>query len=64
MSAAAVDLPPEVECGRGGGEHDQVLLHQTQPTHVRSCVEGGGPGQDLPGDVVGRIAVLQLPDMT
>ena len=42
MSAAAEDLGPLVEAGGGGGEHDEVLLLQTQSTHPRCGVDATG----------------------
>ena len=40
-----------------------VNFCQTESTVFGDGVEGGGPGDDVPGDGVGDIHVLQPPDV-
>ena len=41
-----------------------VNFCQAESTNLGCGVVGGGPGNDVPGDVVGDIHILKLPDMT
>ena len=37
---------------------------QTESANLGGGVVGGGPGNNVPGDVVGDIQILELPDVT
>ena len=63
MPAAGEYLPPGVEGGRVGEEHDHVGLGEAEPAHAGGRVEVLGPGKDGPVDVVVGVVVLQLPDV-
>ena len=41
-----------------------VNFSQTESTEFCGRVEGEGPGNDVPGDGMGDIHVLQTPDVT
>ena len=41
-----------------------VNFCQAEPTDFGGWIVGGGPGNDVPGDGVGDIHVLQTPDVT
>ena len=63
VPAAGEYLPPGVEGGRVGEEHDHVGLGEAEPAHAGGRVEVLGPGKDGPVDVVVGVVVLQLPDV-
>ena len=44
-----------VESGPLLGPHDVVYLRQAETTDLGGGVEGGGPGNDFPGEVVGGV---------
>ena len=63
MSAVAKKLVSLVQSGPLLRPHYVVNFCQTKSTEFGGWVEGGGPGNDVPGDVVGDIHVFQSPDM-
>ena len=63
VAAAGEDLPPGVEGGRVGVEHDHVGLGEAEPAHAGGRVEVLGPGEDGPIDGVVGVGVLQPPDV-
>jgi hypothetical protein len=53
-----------VESGPLLGPHDVVDLLQAEAADLGGGVEGGGPGNDVPGEVVRNVQFLQVPDVT
>ena len=64
MSAVVNKLVPLVQSGSLLRTHYVVNFCQTKPTEFGGGVEGGGSGNNVPGDVVEDIHVFQPPDMT
>ena len=52
-----------VESGPLWAPHDAVDLRKAQSADLCGGVEGGGPGDDVPGDVIRDVHVLEVPDM-
>ena len=63
MPTAGEQLPPGVERGGGGGEHDEILLLQAETAHLRGGVVDWCPAEDPPGDSVRAPRLLQSPHM-
>ena len=53
-----------VESGPLWTPHDAVDLCQAEPADPGGGVEGGGPGNDVPGEVVGDACIFQVPDVS